>query len=84
MALRTYTKHMKIIKWLMIIAVIAAGIFLLKDLAGHEGKTVAKINAKHVKKVEQYTTGMVKNVQQRINQDVKQGYKGLPMGPSDQ
>ncbi|MCL4558963.1 MAG: hypothetical protein M1491_10160 [Deltaproteobacteria bacterium] len=74
---------MKLIKWLLIIAVIAAGIFLLKDIAGHEGKTVSKINAGHTKEVEQYTIGITKNVQQKINQDVKQGYKGLPMGPSN-
>ncbi len=68
----------------MIIAIIVAGIFLLKDIAGHEQKNIQNINARHAAKAEQYTTGIVQHVQQQINKDVKQGYKGLPMSPSQQ
>ncbi len=72
---------MKWIKWIVIIGIIIAGIFLLKDIAGHEQKHIQKINARHAAKAEQYTTGIAQHVQQQINKDVQQGYKGLPMSP---
>ena len=68
---------MKLIKWLIIIAVVIGGIYLL------ESKTVEKkvenINASHTLTVEKYTTGIPNEVRQKINEDVKKAYQGLPM-----
>ncbi len=74
---------MKLIKWLLIIGVIAGGMLLLKDIAGHEEKHISNINTQHTQQVEQYTIGITKDVREKINKDVKQGYKDLPMEPSD-
>ncbi len=73
--------HMKLIKWLVIIGIIVAGVFLIKDIAGHEQKHVDSVNTHNAATVEQYTTGMAKDLKQKINKDVRQGYKGLPMSP---
>lgn len=70
---------MKLIKWIIIIVVIIVAIFLLKDLAGHEKKSIEQINAKHAATAEKYTIGIEKNLKQKINQTVKEGYQGLPM-----
>ena len=72
---------MKLIKWIAIVAIIAGGILLIKDLAGNEQQHIRKVNARHTAEAEHYTTGLVKDTQQRINKDVQQGYKGLPMSP---
>ncbi|MGB9736030.1 MAG: hypothetical protein ACP5JP_07445 [bacterium] len=61
---------MKIVKWIIIIAVILVAIFLLKDLAGHEKKHIEEINAKHAATAEKYTIGIEKNLKQKINQAV--------------
>ncbi len=74
---------MKLIKWLVIIGIIVVAVFLFKNIAGHEEKHITKINEQHAQKVEQYTTGMTKDLRQKINKDVQQGYKGLPMEPSN-
>ena len=75
---------MKLIKWIVIIGIIIAGMFLIKGIAGHEQKHVQKINAQHAEKAEQYTTGIAEHARQQIDKDVQQGYKGLPMSPSQQ
>ncbi len=75
---------MKVVKWIVIIGIIIAVMFLLKDIAGNEQKHIQKVNARHAAKAEQYTTGIAQHVRQQINKDVQQGYKGLPMSPSQQ
>jgi len=70
---------MKLIKWIVIIIIVVAVIFLLKDLAGYEKNNIEKINEHHTEQAEKYTIGIEKNLKQKINKAVKQGYEGLPM-----
>ncbi len=68
-------------KWLLIIGAIVVGILLLEGILRHERGKINKINARHTKTVIKYTIGVEKNLKQKINKAVKQGYKGLPMEP---
>ncbi|MCL4478039.1 MAG: hypothetical protein M1381_02905 [Deltaproteobacteria bacterium] len=75
---------MKLLKWIIIIGVIILAIVFIKDVAGKKStvsRRIQAINNSNTKKVEQYTTGIGKNVARRINQDTKQAYKGLPTEP---
>ncbi len=72
---------MKWIKWIAIIGIIIAGMFLIKDIASHEQKSIQETNARHAATAEKYTIGIAKDAKKNIDKDVQQGYKGLPMSP---